>query len=94
MEKWKKIAKLAQLEIKKEEEAILKQVEEVIHFFEHIQKVDTKNTPLLVSPLSEPLPMRPDETADNRAKPPKERGSPPSLVPESLKTPLVIPSHE
>ena len=60
-----KLGKLSALKIPESEKEELKLfLTKVLSHFETIQKIDTKNTPALLSPLSPPLQKREDQPLD------------------------------
>ena len=58
----KKVAKLARIKIKTEEENNLKnELNNILKWVDKLQKVDTKSTEPMLSVSNEPMPMREDE---------------------------------
>ena len=90
---WEKTAQLALLELSEREKTLIfPQVQNIVDFFHHISKVQTKNTEPLITPLDEPLLLRQD--AEPQESPPSTQllDQAPAKNAQMIQTPLIIDS--
>ena len=95
MNVWEKTAQLALLELSEQEQKLIfPQVQNIVDFFHHISKIQTKNIEPLTTPLDEPLVLREDALQKEGSASLSARllDQAPAKKGQMIQTPLIIDS--